>query len=250
MILKVENLVKHFSGLTALNQVNLEIQQGEIVGIIGPNGSGKTTLFNCLTKYLQPDEGVIYFQGENITGLKPYQVAIKGITRNFQLARSFKDLSVMENMLIFAQEHQERGIFSRLIWTRQVRRFEKAAYEKAMEIIQFMNLEHLIFERAGNLSGGQQKILSIAQCLMADPKILLLDEPTAAINPTLILEIMERLKKLNRGGQTILIIEHNIDVVMELCHRVVVLNYGDKIAEGLPTEIRQNPEVIDAYFGG
>jgi ABC-type branched-subunit amino acid transport system ATPase component len=250
VLLRVENIQKRFAGLTALMDVSFEIEEGEIVGIIGPNGSGKTTLFNCITKFIQPDGGRIIFNGENIFDYSAHQIALKGITRNFQLVRNFKDLTVMDNMLMFAQEHQERFLIRRLFWVNKVRRYEADARKRAIDIIKFMNLEPLCYDCAETLSGGQQKILSIAQCLMAEPQLLLLDEPTAAINPTLIEEIVKRLVELNRQGQTLLIIEHNIDVVMELCQRVIVLNNGQKIAEGTPQEIRNNDEVIDAYFGG
>ncbi len=249
-ILKVDNLVKRFAGLTAVSQVSFEVAEGEIVGIIGPNGSGKTTLFNCITKFLQPDEGRIVFAGDDITTLTPSEIALKGITRSFQLTRNFKDLSVIDNLLIFAQEHQERGLLKRLFWSSRVKKAENQARRSAGEIMRAMNLDHLRYDHAGTLSGGQQKILSIAQCLMSRPKLMLLDEPTAAINPTLIEAIMEMLTQLNNKGQTMLIIEHNVDVVMGLCHRVIVLNHGQKIAEGLPQDIRANEEVIDAYFGG
>jgi len=249
MIVDVRNLHKKFFGLKALDGVSLGIEQGEILGLIGPNGAGKTTLFNCISGFMKPDGGHVFFNGEEITKRRSHEIALKGMTRTFQLVRNFGDMTVLDNMLMAAQEHQERSLFLRVIGAASVRKNEKKAGEKARFLLRFLGIDHLTQERASYLSYGQQKILSIAQALMSDPELLLLDEPTSAVNPTLINEIQRHLVELNEKGQTVFLIEHNMNVVMNLCKRIVVLNYGKVIAEGAPEEIQSNEEVIDAYFG-
>jgi len=249
MILEVRSIQKKFGGLTALDNVSLGIEQGEILGLIGPNGAGKSTLFNCISGLLRPDQGKIFFKGEDITKCLCHEIALKGITRTFQLVRNFGHMTVLENMLMAVQEHQERNLFLRVARTPLVRENEKKAIEKAKSLLEFMGLSHLMNEKASSLSYGQQKILSIAQALMPSPEVLLLDEPTSAVNPTLINQIQRHLIELNRNGQTIFLIEHNMNVVMNLCERIIVLHHGKVIAEGKPEEIQNNEEVINAYFG-
>lgn len=249
MIIETKGVKKKFFGLTALDNVSLGIRQGEILGLIGPNGAGKSTLFNCITGFLRPDGGRIFFKGEEITKFSPHQIALRGVTRTFQLVRNFGYMTVLENMLMAVQEHQERNLFLRFIRAPSIKKREKKAIKKAKFLLEFMGISHLMNERASSLSYGQQKILSMAQALMPDPEILLLDEPTSAVNPTLINQIQHHLIELNKKGQTIFLIEHNMNVVMNLCQRIVVLYEGRVIAEGEPEEIQNNREVIDAYFG-
>lgn len=250
MVLEVRNLHLSFFGIKALDDVSLDIKEGKIVGLIGPNGAGKTTLFNCVTGFLKPDQGKIFFKNKDITECSSYEIALRGISITFQLVKNFGDLTVLENMIIAIQEHQERSLFLRFIRARFVRENEKKAIERAKFLLKFMGLDHLAKEKASNLSYGQQKILSVAQALMPEPDILLLDEPTAAVNPALIKEIQSYLTELNeKRGQTIFLIEHNMDVAMSLCKRIIVMSSGRIIAEGTPEEIQNNEEVKDAYFG-
>lgn len=248
-LLETIKLTKNFFGLTALDKVDLHVDKGEIVGLIGPNGSGKTTLFNCATGVLPVTEGRVKFRGEEITGLPTHEIALKGLSRTFQIIRIFPKMTVMENMLLSIQQHQGEGILSSIFRTPRIRRFEREARERAVELLEFVNIAHLKDNLAANLSFGQHKLLEFVMALMPDPEIVLLDEPAAAVNPTMIRKMMDHILQLNKEGYTFFIIEHNMDVVMELCSRVVVLNYGEKIAEGKPEAIRNNEDVIEAYFG-
>lgn len=249
ILLETVGLTKNFFGLTALYKVNLQVNSGEIVGLIGPNGSGKTTLFNCATGVLPVTGGRIKLKGEDITDLKTHEIALKGVSRTFQIIRIFPEMTVMENMLLAIQQHQGERILSSIFRTPQIRRFEKEAREKALELLNFVNITFLKDNLAGHLSYGQHKLLEFAMAFMSDPELVLLDEPAAAVNPTMVRKIMEYISQLNERGYTFCIIEHNMDVVMELCTRIVVLNYGEKIAEGTPQEIKNNADVIEAYFG-
>jgi ABC-type branched-subunit amino acid transport system ATPase component len=244
------DLTKSFLGLTALDRVNFHVDRGEIVGLIGPNGSGKTTLFNCATGLLPVSGGRITFKGEDVTNRKTHEIALRGVSRTFQIIRIFPRLTVLENMLLAIQQHQGERILASILRTRRVRRLERDARDRATELLDFVGLTALADGPAAHLSYGQQKLLEFIMAFMPQPEIVLLDEPTAAVNPTMIQKMMEHIVELNRRGHTFCIIEHNMDVVMELCHRVVVLNYGEKIAEGKPDEIRNNRDVIEAYFGG
>ena len=249
ILLETIDLSKSFFGLKALDKVNLRVYRGEIVGLIGPNGAGKTTLFNCITGLIPPTSGKILFKGEDITGLPSHKIALKGITRTFQLIRLFRKLTVMENLLLAVQMFQGESILGSILNTPSIKKMESEAEEKANEILELLNLERLKNEYAQNLSYGQQKLLEIGMALMPNPDLVMLDEPTAAVNPTLINDIKDRIRQLNKMGQTFFIIEHNMDVVMDLCKRIIVLSYGKKIAEGSPEEIKNNERVIEAYFG-
>lgn len=249
ILLETHELTKNFFGLCALDKVSLQVNKGEIVGLIGPNGSGKTTLFNCATGVLPISGGRIKFRGEDITGLKTHEIALKGVSRTFQIIRIFPRMTVMENMLLSIQQHQGEKILSSIFKTSTIKRFEKEGTRRALELLEFVNIAHLKDCMAGHLSYGQQKLLEFIMALMPDPEIVLLDEPAAAVNPTMIRKMMDHIIELNKQGYTFFIIEHNMDVVMELCSRVVVLNYGEKIAEGKPEEIKRNNDVIEAYFG-
>jgi ABC-type branched-subunit amino acid transport system ATPase component len=248
-LLETVDLTKTFHGLTALDRVNFHVERGEIVGLIGPNGSGKTTLFNCATGLLPVSGGRIAFKGEDITNLRTHEIALKGVSRTFQLIRIFPRLTVMDNMLLAIQQHQGERVLGSILRTRRIRRLERHARARAGELLEFVALTPLKDDLAGHLSYGQQKLLELVMAFMPEPEIVLLDEPTAAVNPTMIARMMDHIVEMNRRGYTFCIIEHNMDVVMELCHRVVVLNYGEKIAEGAPDDIRSNQDVIEAYFG-
>jgi ABC-type branched-subunit amino acid transport system ATPase component len=248
-ILQIEALTKRFLGITAVDRVSIEIPRGELVCLIGPNGSGKTTLFNCVTGFLPHEEGKIFYKGLEITNLPAYRISLVGLTRTFQTVRIFPKLTVLENLLLAVQQHQEESFWKRLFRTPSVRQFEIQGRRKAEELLEFVSLTRLRDEPAENLSYGQRKLLSFIFALMPDPELLLLDEPAAAVNPTMVNRMKEYIRTLNGQGRTILLIEHNMEVVMDLAHRIIVLDYGQKIAEGTPAEIKQNEQVIEAYFG-
>lgn len=242
-LLEGKQVSKFFGGLAAVNKVDFAIYPGEIVGLVGPNGSGKTTLFDCLSRVQQIDEGQVFLNGKEITNAKPHQVAHAGLARTFQVIRVYRKMTVLENMLISRQWRDDS------IWS-MLKPSQKATEDRARYLIDFLMLDTLIDEQAGNLSGGQRRLLEIGMALMPDPDILLLDEATSGINPTLIEEIKERIVTLNKEqGKTFLLVEHNINFISDLCSRVYVLNYGQKLAEGTPDEIKANNDVIEAYFG-
>ncbi|MEM7028347.1 MAG: ABC transporter ATP-binding protein [Chloroflexota bacterium] len=242
-LLEGRGVSKYFGGLAAVNNVDFAVYPGEIAGLVGPNGSGKTTLFDCLSRVQTIDKGQVFLNRKDITNAKPHQVAHLGLARTFQVIRVYRKMTVLENMLISRQWRQE-NIFS------MMRPSTKETEERARYLIDFLLLGHLIDERAGNLSGGQRRLLEIGMALMPDPDILLLDEATSGINPTLIETIVDRIRTLNKEeGKTFLLVEHNINFISDLCSRVYVLNYGEKLAEGTPDEIKANNDVIEAYFG-
>jgi branched-chain amino acid transport system ATP-binding protein len=248
-LLEVRGLVKHFLGVTAVGGVDLVVEPGELVSLIGPNGSGKTTLFNCVTGYLAADGGRILFRGRDLTGAPPHRVARLGVARTFQQVSVFARLSALENLLVFLQQHQEEHLVARLLRTRRLRRLEAEAVERAHRLLDLVGLAAKADAAAGSLSYGQRKLLAFAGALMPDPDLLLLDEPAAAVNPTMINQMKEHILTLHRQGKTVLLVEHNMDVVMDISQRVVVLDHGQKIAEGSPEAIRRDPLVIEAYFG-
>jgi branched-chain amino acid transport system ATP-binding protein len=243
-MLQVSNLTKTFGGLTALHDVTVHITESEILGLIGPNGSGKTTLFNCITGFYKPDGGKISFQGRDITGKKPSEVAKMGISRSFQITRPFDELTVFENMLI-SQGHRDEGIISTTY-----RSFTEEMEQRADELLKFVEIYKLRDSKASEISFGQRKLLELACTLMQNPDMVMLDEPAAGVNPTLIQKIVEDIVKANeKFGTTFLIIEHNMDVIMELSQRIYVLASGEILTEGLPKEVQNNPDVLEAYFG-
>jgi branched-chain amino acid transport system ATP-binding protein len=248
-LLEIRGLVKHFLGVTAVDRVDLAVEPGELVSLIGPNGSGKTTLFNCVTGYLSPDGGRILFRGHDLTRVAPHRVARLGLARTFQQVSVFARLSALDNLLVFLQQHQEEHLLARLVRTRRLRRLEDEAVARARQLLDLVGLGPKADAAAGSLSYGQRKLLAFAGALMSDPQLLLLDEPAAAVNPTMIEQMKDHILALHRQGKTVLLVEHNMDVVMDISQRVVVLDHGQKIAEGPPGAIRRDPRVIEAYFG-
>jgi branched-chain amino acid transport system ATP-binding protein len=242
-LLEAKKVTKQFGGLKALMGLDLSVNRGEIVGLIGPNGSGKTTFFNCLTGFYKVDDGEILFQGKAITNRPTHSIIQQGISRTFQLNRVFPNLTVLQNVLL-GQNHYREGIIDPLL-----RKNSKNLIRKSLEMLNLVGIEVKKDDLANDLSYGQQKLLDLAIALIKEPQLLLLDEPTAGVNPTLINDIVEHIKMINRQGTTILLIEHNMDVIMDLSHRIYVLSLGKKIAEGDPHTVRENPDVLEVYFG-
>jgi branched-chain amino acid transport system ATP-binding protein len=242
-LLEIDGLRKEFFRLPALGGVSLTVEAGDLLGLIGPNGSGKTTLFNCVTGVLRPSGGRVRFKGEDITGLSADLVHRRGIARTFQLIQLFPEMTVHENMLLAAQE-REGTLLRRL-----VRREGREPASRAMELLEYLGIADLRDRLASNLSYGQQKLLDFGMALMSRPEVILLDEPLAGVNPTMINKLVGHIRALNAQGHTFVVIEHNMEVVMSLCRRIVVLSQGERIAEGTPAEVADDPMVLDAYFG-
>lgn len=242
-VLEATGVVRRFGGLTAVGGVDIHVDAGEMVGLIGPNGSGKTTLFDCLSRVQTIDEGKIVLNGIDISKMQPHQVAHIGLSRTFQVLRVYRELTVLENMELSVQ-WGEIGLWS------SFRKPSKATTEKADHLIDFLLLSRLRDQQASSLSGGQRRLLELGMALMSDPNIVLLDEAMSGVNPSLVEQIKDRIHILNEEqGVSFLLVEHDIRFVKDLCDRVVVLNYGEKLAEGAPTEIMENEAVIEAYFG-
>lgn len=243
-VLEVSNLRKSFGGITAVNGVSFEVRDGEILGIIGPNGSGKSTLFNCVLGQLQPTEGEVRVDGQVTTGMRPCDINRLGVSRTFQLLQVFPQLSVRDNLILAGQEHQG-SMFTRLFG-----RSDAGLGAAADQMIEFFRLSHLATEMAGMLSYGQQKLLDAAMAFMAGPRLVLLDEPAGGVNLTMLGHLRERLQAYHAENKaTFVVIEHQMEFVMALCTRVLVLAEGKLIANGSPAEIRSNPAVIEAYLG-
>ncbi|WP_019503137.1 ABC transporter ATP-binding protein [Pseudanabaena sp. PCC 6802] len=248
-ILKATKLSKSFGGLKAVQDAEIDVPVGSITGLIGPNGAGKTTLFNLLSNFLRPDSGQVYLQGNPIQGKPPHSIAQLGMVRTFQVPRVLSRLSVLENMLLAAQHQTGEKFWNAWFLAGKIAQEERQLKEKAREILNSVGLIHMGDKYAGSLSGGQRKLLEIARVMMTDPKLILLDEPAAGVNPALIEEICGYIQSWNQSGISFLIIEHNMDVIMSLCDRVWVLAEGRNLANGEPQEVRTNPQVLEAYLG-
>jgi ABC-type branched-subunit amino acid transport system ATPase component len=248
MILEVNDIEKSFGGIKALDGVSVSIENNTISGLIGPNGSGKTTLLNTVSGFLAPDKGTVYFGGKDITSLPPFQVSRLGMTRTFQITRLFRGMTVLESMLL-ASKTQDDGLFPVFFNRKKLMETERRDVQKAVEILDFLEIEHLKHAYAVALSGGQQKLLSIGMTLMADPSMVLLDEPVAGVNPTLANKIFKKVM-LEKEKRTFLVVEHNIDILMNFCDIIYVMNKGRIVASGTPDEVQRNETVIDVYLGG
>jgi branched-chain amino acid transport system ATP-binding protein len=248
-LVELVDLRKQFGALVAVNDLNLGIEEGEMVGLIGPNGSGKTTIFNLITGFLKPTKGKIIWQGKNITGLPPHTIAEKGITRTFQLTSTYEDMTVFQNIVMACHLHVDAGVLSQYLGLPRMRKREKAIEEKAIELLDFTGLTPHKDKLARELSSGWRKALAICVAFATAPKLLLLDEPVTTLSPSMVEIIMGLVTKLRDAGTTIVLIEHNMKAIMDYCHRLVVLAYGSKIAEGTGQEIRENKEVVEAYLG-
>jgi branched-chain amino acid transport system ATP-binding protein len=248
-VLTVRKLTKHFGGLAALNDVDLDVSESEILGIIGPNGAGKTTLFNIIAGFFPPTSGEVMFREKELTGLRADQIARKGIGRTFQASTLFKQFTVFDNVFNAFHMHYRQPPWKALLHTSAVREEERTKKQEAMEILNFTGLASQKDKLAENLSSGYQKILAISIALATNPELLLLDEPVTTLSPHMVETVMGLVTKVRDAGMTVLIIEHNMKAIMDYCDRIVVLAYGKKVAEGLPQDIRENREVVEAYLG-
>jgi len=246
----VQDVVKHFGGVTAVDGVSMEIMQGTITGLIGPNGAGKSTLFNLIAGNLNPESGRIYLDGEDVTGLKPHVLFSKGLLRTFQIAHEFQSLSVLDNLMMVPSLQVGESLMGAWFKREKVVRQEAEMRGKAEEVISFLNMGHLANELAGNLSGGQKKLLELGRTMMVSPKVVILDEVGAGVNRTLLKEIGDAILSMNRErGFTFCMIEHDMDFISRLCDPVVVMAEGKILAQGSAEEIKDNEDVIEAYLG-
>ncbi|MCZ4499359.1 MAG: branched-chain amino acid transporter ATP-binding protein [Marmoricola sp.] len=248
-LLEVDNVTLRFGGLTALNEVSFDIKEGEILGLIGPNGAGKTTCFNVMTGVYQATSGEVRFDGKPLTKMKRHKITQLGIARTFQNIRLFKSMTALENVMVGTDAHSKVGFFDALLRLPRHRRTERASLERAKELLDLVGITGRHDELASNLSYGDQRRLEIARALATGPKLLCLDEPAAGFNPAEKVRLMELIRKVRDTGYTVLLIEHDMRLVMGVTDRIVVLEFGQKIAEGVPAEIRDNPAVIAAYLG-
>ncbi len=247
----IQDVVKYFSGHRAVDHCSFEIAEGSITGLIGPNGAGKTTLFNIIAGFLQPDAGKVFLRGRDVTGFPPHRLFHLGLMRTFQIPHVFGRMTVLENLMVVpAHQGGENLVVSWLAWGR-VRDQEKAIREKAEKVLDFLEITHLRDELAGNLSGGQKKLLELGRTMMTEPDVILLDEPGAGVNRTLLGKLSADIQRLNREhGYTFCVIEHDMDLIARLCDPIVVMAQGKVMVEGTMDQIRRDPEVLDAYLGG
>jgi branched-chain amino acid transport system ATP-binding protein len=249
LMLEVKKLNKYFGGLAAVNELDLRVNPTEILGLIGPNGAGKTTFFNVASGFFPPTSGRVLFDGRDITRLKAHDIAHLGISRTFQASTLFMKLSVLENVFTGYHMSYRTGFLKRILHTPSARKEEAEFRQRALEILEFMGLASLKDELAANLPHGHQRILGVCMALTTNPKLLLLDEPVTGMNVSETQTMIELIRQIRDRGITIVVVEHDMKAVMNLCDRIAVLNYGRKIAEGLPKEIRENKEVVEAYLG-
>ncbi|MEF8807715.1 ABC transporter ATP-binding protein [Natronomonas sp.] len=249
--LRVQNLEKRFGGITAVDGVSFEVEEGSLTGLIGPNGAGKSTTFNCITGVHDADGGTVLFKGEDITGRKPHEIANRGLVRTFQIARELEEMTVLENLMLAPRGQVGEKLYKSVTpgLRGEVIEQEIDIREEVWETLEFFEIDHLAEEYAGNLSGGQRKLLELARALMVDPDVLLLDEPFAGVNPSLEEKLLDRVHALREQGYTFLLVEHDMDLIMENCEHVIVMHQGKLLAEGPPEEIRNNEQVIEAYLG-
>lgn len=248
-ILKIDKIKKAFGGLVALNECSLDVKENSITGLIGPNGSGKTSLFNVITGFYKPDEGAVIFKGQEITRLSPHEITLEGIVRTFQITRVFSGLTVLENMLYAPKNQQGEKFLRALFQIGPIRRQEKINRQKAMDLLELVGLAELHSEYGANLSYGQKKLLELGRALLTSPELIMLDEPAAGINPTMIKKMSQVILDLHQEGKTFLIIEHDMQFVMGICEKVFVLDFGAKISEGPPEVIQKDENVVKAYLG-
>ncbi|MDO1583579.1 ABC transporter ATP-binding protein [Rhizobium oryzicola] len=249
-IIEAKRLTKRFFGVSAVDGMSLTVGRQEMVGLIGPNGAGKTTMFSLIAGSLQPTSGELWISGREVSREAPEKRIGHGLARTFQIPKPFAEMSVLENLLVGGQQQHGEGLLANFLRPAAVRAQEKALIEKARGLLDFVTLSHLEHQPARVLSGGQRKLLELARVLMADPDVILLDEPAAGVNPALLEVIIERVFALNKQGKSILLIEHNMDMVSRLCTRVVAMALGRLLAEGTPSDVASNPAVIEAYLGG
>jgi len=249
-VIDVQNVSKRFGGLRAVNNCSLRVERGSITGLIGPNGAGKSTLFNLVAGNIVPDEGRIFFDGQDVTGLKPHQLFHRGMLRTFQIAHEFSNMTALENLMMVPSNQTGESLIKTWLAPGAVKDTERHVRQKALDVIDFLKLGHVKYELAGNLSGGQKKLLELGRTMMVDAKVVLLDEVAAGVNRTLLQDLAANIERMNQElGYTFFVIEHDMDLIGRLCDPVIVMAQGEKIAEGPMEEIRANPEIVEAYFG-
>lgn len=249
-LLRIRDITKNFGGLRAVDGVNIDVNTESIVGLVGPNGSGKTTLFNVIFGLHKADHGNVYFDNKRIDHLAPHQVFTRGMVNAFQIPRLFYRLTTLDNMLLAAREHKGDNLLNSLFLRKEWQHQESELTQKAMEILELLELAHLTLSPAGELSGGQRKLLEIGRALMADPVLLLLDEPAAGVNPILGRKIFEKIEHFRQRGMSFFIIEHRLEILMEFANRIYVMDKGKIVVEGEPTEVVNNPIFYEVYMGG
>ena len=248
-LLEIKDVSKLFSGLVAIDQLSMKVKKGQIYGIIGPNGAGKTTLFNCITGIYTPEHGDILFEGKSIKGIAPYKIAERGILRTFQTIRLFSEMSVAENIMSGRHIKSKQKWYNGIIHTPAMKRDEKTQWGKVGEMMDFFKLSQYATTPAGDLSYGVQRRVEMARALVAEPKLLILDEPAAGLNDNETMELATRIREIQAKGVTVLMIEHHMEMVISLCEYITVINFGAKISEGIPSVVQNDPVVVEAYVG-